>query len=178
MEPIAVLNVSQSRRIFGTFAQLGVGVMMLFVAAKYPPQNPVALVFLIAFGGFMLWQARNLYRSAGRHLVLTRETVEDSSGVVLCRLDEISSVERGPFALKPSNGFALVLKKSQPKAWCPGLWWRLGRRVGVGGTTAGRSTREMADMIAVMLTDRGPELLAAIDEVVAEVEADKGPNQE
>ena len=172
MEPIAILNVSQARRIFGTVAQLGVGVMMLYVAAKYPPDNIVALAFLVAFGGFMIWQARNLYRTAGRHLVLTRETVEDSSGALLCRLDEIKAVERGVFTLKPSNGFAIILKQSQKFAWCPGLWWRVGNRIGVGGTTSGRSSRDMADMIAVMLTDDGPKMLAEIDALVAEREKD------
>ena len=172
MEPIAILNVSQTRRIFGTIAQLGVGGMMLYVAAKYPPDNVIALVFLIAFGGFMIWQARNLYQSAGRHLLLTKETVEDSSGTVLCRLDEIKSVERGAFTLKPSNGFAILLKKSGKFAWCPGLWWRVGSRIGVGGTTSGRSSRDMADMIAVMLTEEGPKMLAEIDAMVDAREKD------
>ncbi len=168
MEPIATLTTSPTRRIFGTFAQIGVGGMLLYVAAVYPPQHPVGLVFLIALGAVLIWQARRLWLSTGRALVLTRETLEDSSGAVLCRLDEIARVERGAFAFKPSNGFVVLLKEPAPRAWCPGLWWRFGKRVGVGGTTSGRASREMADMIAVMMTDRGPELLREIDEAVAE----------
>lgn len=168
MEPIATLQTSPARRLFGTLAQVGVGVMMLYVAAVYPPQHPVALVFLIVLGGVLIWQARNLWTATGRALVLTRETLQDSSGAVLCRLDEIARVERGAFSFKPSNGFLILLKEPAPRAWCPGLWWRLGKRIGVGGTTSGRASRDMADMIAVMLSEQGPELLREIDAAMAE----------
>jgi hypothetical protein len=63
-------------------------------------------------------------------------------------------VERGAFALKPSNGFTLVMKHKSPRAWAPGIWWRTGYRVGVGGVTAAGQSRFMAEQIALMIARR------------------------
>ena len=79
--------------------------------------------------------------------------MRDSSGTVLARIDEIRSVVRGTFALKPSNGFTLVLNSKKPRAWMPGLWWRLGRRVGVGGVTNAGQAKFMAERISMMIKD-------------------------
>jgi hypothetical protein len=78
----------------------------------------------------------------------------DSEGTVLARVEDIVAVNRGAFAIKPSNGFTLTLKNPAPRAWQPGLWWRLGRRVAVGGVTPGSQARPMADIIAVMVARR------------------------
>ena len=39
-------------------------------------------------------------------------------------------------------------------AWAPGMWWRVGRRVGVGGLTGGAESRAVADALAAMLVER------------------------
>ena len=75
----------------------------------------------------------------------------DSDGTVIARLDNIEKVDRSAFAMKPSNGFLIILKEPGPRVWRPGLWWRLGRRVAVGGVTNGAHTRPMADMMKLKL---------------------------
>jgi hypothetical protein len=74
--------------------------------------------------------------------------------MVLARIDDVVAVDRGMFAIKPSNGFMLKLKTPAPRAWHPGLWWRLGRRLAVGGVTPGSQTRPVADIISVMIAER------------------------
>jgi hypothetical protein len=76
---------------------------------------------------------------------------------VIARWDEIKRVERGALAFKPSNGFLLTLEQPQPRAWVPGLWWRVGRRVGIGGITPAGEGRYMADQIAFRLSQREGE---------------------
>ena len=41
-----------------------------------------------------------------------------------------------------------------PAAWQPGLWWRLGNRIGVGGMTPGSQAKAMAEIIAIKLAQR------------------------
>ena len=72
----------------------------------------------------------------------------------MARLDDVQSVERGAFALKPSNGFTLVMKHKNQRAWAPGMWWRMGYRVGVGGVTAAGQSRFMAEQIALQIKQR------------------------
>ena len=81
------------------------------------------------------------------------------SGVELCRLEEIDGIERGLALFKPSSGFALRLKSERPRGWSPGLWWRIGNRVGVGGATPGRAGRNMADAIQGAITAREVEAI-------------------
>ncbi|MEJ6609340.1 MAG: hypothetical protein QNL63_06380, partial [Paracoccaceae bacterium] len=76
---------------------------------------------------------------------------------VIAYVDQIVSIDRGMLAFKPSNGFIFKVKTAQPRAWNPGLWWRFGRRVGVGGVTPGSSTKMMADIIAAKLAERTEE---------------------
>jgi hypothetical protein len=83
---------------------------------------------------------------------LTETEIRTSNGEVLARMDEILAVDRGAFAFKPSNGFTLKLNTKKPRAWAPGLWWRFGRRVGVGGVTSAGQAKFMAEQIALRIT--------------------------
>ncbi|MBL4559156.1 MAG: hypothetical protein JKP98_25190 [Rhodobacteraceae bacterium] len=67
---------------------------------------------------------------------------------------EIERVDRGALAFKPSGGFVLHLAAPGTAGWAPGLWWRVGRRLGVGGATNPMEGRAMADIIAVRIALR------------------------
>ena len=73
---------------------------------------------------------------------------------MIALIDEIERVERGMFAMKPSNGFLLRLKSRRQRSWQPGLWWALGRRVGIGGVTPGSQSKVMAQMLEALLVER------------------------
>jgi hypothetical protein len=93
-------------------------------------------------------------RATGHGLVLTERELRDSAGTVLARVEDMVSVDRGLFAFKPSNGFLLMTATRAERAWRPGLWWRFGRRIGVGGLAPARQTRAMAEIIATMIARR------------------------
>ena len=109
---------------------------------------------LTAAGALSAWGAVRMADATGRTLVLTRDALSDDRGEVLAPLDRIARVDRGAFAFKPSSGFVLHLAEPMPRRWAPGLWWRTGTRVGVGGTLAARDARGMADLITLVLADR------------------------
>ena len=114
-------------------------------------------VVVVALGAGGLVVAEILRRSSRVWISLTEEGLFDSRGVKIATWDEIAGIERGSFALKPSNGFGLRLRERAPRAWVPGIWWRIGRRVGVGGVLPPRPTRFMAEDMALRLAERdGP----------------------
>ena len=86
-------------------------------------------------------------------LELTREALREKGGAVLVRMDQIATVNRGVFAFKPSNGFVIITHAPQPLQWNPGLWWRVGRRIGVGGVAPAVQAKYMADVIQAILTE-------------------------
>lgn len=149
----ASFGASGPRRIFACGVLYGLGALVIYVALARPPE-PAWLLFLLALGGGSLWIGERLRRATKIDIELTETEVRDSTGRILANLDDVISVERGAFALKPSNGFTLVLRKRAPRAWVPGMWWRMGNRVGVGGTTPAGPAKFMAEQVALRIAVR------------------------
>ena len=152
-DPIAVLTVSPARRIFGTGLLVALGALLLWIWLTLPDKTLLATLVFAGVGGLALWQAQRFHQATARSIVLSAAGLTDSTGEVIAEMGNIASVDRGAFAFKPSNGFTVRLKSPAPRAWLPGLWWRLGRRVGVGGATPGKAARDMADVITILLKD-------------------------
>jgi len=132
------------------------GVTAICVALLRPPSNPGWIVFLLALGLGALWLTDRMRKATSHRLELTREALRSSTGEVLVNVADVEAIERGAFAFKPSNGFTLVLKNNAqtgPKRWEPGLWWRLGRRVGVGGVTPGHQAKAMAEILSALMQE-------------------------
>lgn len=151
---LAEIEASGPRRWLGLGMLLVLGGLLVYLAFAHPPAALGWQLFLIVLGLLSLWMAQRMQTATSRKLYLTEDALTDSEGTVLARIDDVVSVSRGALAMKPSNGFMLKLKDPAPRAWQPGLWWRLGRRLAVGGVTPGRQTRPMADMIAIMIAKR------------------------
>ena len=155
-EPIAVLRASPGRRVAGVSVTGGVGLMLAWLAAAEGQGSGVRLA-LAGGGCAALLLAAMLWRATARGLVLTPAGLRDSDGRMVAAIGDVVSVTRGTFAFKPSNGFVLCLSRSGGAAWAPGLWWRIGRHVGVGGVTPADRGRAMAEAIAeaaTLLRDR------------------------
>ncbi len=155
-EVIATVAPSAGRRWIAVAMLIALGALLFWLAVSTPPANLFLLAFLILIGLGAFVMAEMIRRATETWIELTPEGLRDGTGRVICRMDDIAGVERGAFAFKPSNGFLVRTKTSGPKAWKPGLWWRLGRRIGVGGVTPAGQGKFMADMIALRL--RGERL--------------------
>lgn len=153
-EVLAVVAASAPRRWFGIGVLAILGAILLYVAFAVPPGSFLWQAFLIALGLGAVWAADKIRRATEHVVELTSEGLRYSTGEVIASLDQIARIDRGMFAMKPSNGFLISLKKSEARRWLPGLWWRLGRRVGIGGVTPGSQTKVMAQMLEVMLAER------------------------
>ena len=149
------LEVSQPRRWLGIGMLAGLG-GLLAVLALGPGMAPGYRALLLGFAGGAGWTALRLWAATDRALLLRADALveEGPDGRVLARMDEVASVSRGALAFKPSNGFVLRLRpdaRPGARVWAPGLWWRLGRRVGVGGVLRAAPARAAAEAIALRL---------------------------
>jgi hypothetical protein len=151
------ISPSPVRRAIATLMLLGLGGLLIYLAFASPPDSLFWQAFLLAAGGLALYGANRLYHATSFKISLTDDNIVDSAGRELCRLDNIASVQRGAFAFKPSNGFLIRLKTPLVRTWAPGLWWRFGRNVGVGGVIPASEAKFMAEMIALHLADLQPE---------------------
>ena len=150
MEPMT-LRASPSRRVFALVTQAGLGLLLLWVALAHPPQAPAWGVGLLALGAGVLWLTIRAWRGSAQAIVLDAGGLRREDGTPIAPIGNLVAVDRALFAMKPSNGFVARLDAPMAGAWVPGLYWRIGRRVGIGGITGGAETKLMADTLAVMI---------------------------
>lgn len=148
----ARITASPGRRYFAVGTLTILGALLIYLPLDSPPPA-LALVVMLALGLASLWLAGRLWQATALSVELTVEGLRDSSGAVIARWDEMARIDRGAFAFKPSNGFLVNLKEPRSRMWLPGLWWRVGRRVGVGGVTPSGQCRFMAEYIALRLSE-------------------------
>lgn len=151
---LATVRVSALRRWLGLGVLLGFGGMVIYVALATPPALAWQ-VFLLVMGAGSLWIAERMRRATGNRIELTREELRCSDGTCIARVEEIEALDRGTFAFKPSNGFLIRTRNPGGRVWQPGMWWRLGRRVGIGGVTSAPQTKAMSEILAAVLAERG-----------------------
>ncbi|MDA7426095.1 hypothetical protein [Thalassococcus lentus] len=150
---LAVISASAGRRYFGVGALYILGVLVVYLALTSPPSGLHWQIFLLALGIGALVLGQIMWRATAYSLILTETELRESSGLVLARIEDIQKVDRGMFAMKPSNGFNIILKEPAKRVWRPGLWWRFGRRIAIGGVTSGRQTRPVADILTLKLSE-------------------------
>lgn len=153
-EPLHILYPSAPRRIIGMGIQVTLGLLLLWLAVVHPPSSMFWRVFLIGLGLAALVLAQKGWRGSAVAIELREDGLFQQDGVAIAPLANIASVDRALFSFKPSNGFLIRLRESPGRAWVPGMWWRIGRRVGIGGVTGGADTKIVADALSFMVADR------------------------
>lgn len=153
-EVITELYASPTRRVLGIGMLLSLAILLLYTALAHPPAVLGWRVFLLGLGAVCLWLAERMRQATKRGVQLTEQGLRGSDGEVIATMDAIQSVDRSIFVFKPSNGFVVRLNTSAPSRWMPGLWWRMGKRIGIGGVTPGGGGKVMADILAAMLLKR------------------------
>ena len=105
-------------------------------------------------GVAILALAQKGWRGSAQGIVLDETGLHQEDGTPIAPIDDIATVDRALFSFKPSNGFIIRLHQPIGAAWSPGMWWRVGRRVGIGGITGGADTKIVADALSFMVAER------------------------
>ncbi|ASM73339.1 MULTISPECIES: hypothetical protein [Roseobacteraceae] len=150
---LAAVSASFGRRIIGVLSVAMLGLLLIYLAIFQPPPLGWQL-FLLVIGAASLWLGLRMWHATRHTVVLTETELCDTAGNVLATIEDIESIDRGFFAFKPSNGFLLTTKSPGPRTWQPGLWWRIGRRIGVGGMTPGSQSKSVSEIIAIKVAQR------------------------
>lgn len=151
---LARLTPSAPRRIVGAGMLVVLGLFLISIALGDASGKPVVFGLLALVAGGAIWLAVRLWQSTARGLELTAQDLRDADGRVLARVADMDSVQRGVFALKPASGFTVVLRQSAGWGWAPGLWWKAGNRMGVGGVTHRNEARYMAEVLDDLIAKR------------------------
>ena len=150
--PPPVLEATPFRWVVGMVVLVALAMMLLRAAVS---QGIVGQTLMSAAAVAALALAWTMLRARGQTLHWQQAGLCDGNGRVIAAREQIIAVDRGALALKPSNGFTLRLRDPQPRQWSPGLWWRFGRRVGVGGLASPGVAKALADRIALDTAQAG-----------------------
>jgi hypothetical protein len=153
-QEIARLEASPVRRWFGILVIGAVGLGVIYVAFATPPASPLAKFVMPLLGAALVYQAYRNLQATQQALVLTEDGLWIEGGAQLFSLDNVQSVSRTAFAMKPSNGFSVKLNTPVPFGWSPGVYWCVGRSVGIGGATDPAQAKAMAEALSILLANR------------------------
>lgn len=151
---IVGLIPSAPRRFFGCGVLYALGALLIYLAITNPPDGLHLILLLVVLGALSIYGGYIMWQRTGRMIELTERELRMSDGTQICAVEDIEKVDRSFFAFKPSNGFLITLKVKYPTTWTPGLWWRVGKRIGIGGLTSGAEGKMMADTLAAVLAER------------------------
>lgn len=158
-EVLASIDPQPVRRVAAVGMIVALAVIVWTIAALRPPEHFSYMLFLVFFGAGCLWLAHTMWHATARVIELTRTELREVGGRVLCTIDNLQRVDRGAFAFKPAGGFLVKLKQPEgPLVYAPGIWWRWGRTLAVGGVTSRQDGKNVADMMIVMMVQRGDDL--------------------
>ena len=153
-EVLLAIRPSVVRRWISILAMLAVSGIFLYGGFGDATEGFVWRSFLVLMGLGLLVLAWRFYHATALTLELTREMLREKDGRILFQLKDVVRVDRGAFSMKPSNGLSIHLTSRAPFSWEPGLWWRYGKRVGIGGATAPSQAKAIADMISLLEAER------------------------
>ncbi|MXQ07999.1 hypothetical protein GQ651_09090 [Alphaproteobacteria bacterium GH1-50] len=154
---LAVLPASEPRRWAGIGMLVCLGLLLIWTAFAAVGAVVWQGVFLIC-GVLALWGADAMRRATSAVIELTKTELRTDAGAVLARIEDVEGVERGAFAFKPSQGFLVRLKTPGPRGWAPGLWWRAGTFLGIGGVVSGGQSKAMAEILTALILERDGHL--------------------
>lgn len=158
-EVLASIDPQPVRRVVAVGFIVSLALIVWVVAVMRPPEHFGYMLFLVFFGAGCFWLAYSMWNATGRTIELTRSELREVDGRLLCRVDNVARVDRGAFAFKPAGGFLIRLKAPEgERVYAPGIWWRWGRTIAVGGVTARQDGKNVADMMIVMQVERGDDV--------------------
>ena len=143
------LSVAPWRRAVALVTLAPIAVLLVRQAVGLPL---VGQALCLALAALLGWAVATLWRARTNALTWDGEVLSDRFGTLRIPRASIVAVDTGAISLRPSQGFTLHLDRPIPRGWSPGLWWSLGRTVGVGGLTERRETRALAQRIADEIT--------------------------
>jgi len=148
------IHPARPRFLIGLFAIAALALFLLWAAVASDPGMLWRVTLLLA-SALSAYGAQKLARSGQVTLELTDTVLQETNGgPILARVDDIVGVDRGALAFKPSNGFLLHLGTRSSWTWVPGIWWRWGRMVGVGGVVSAHEAKLVAETISMRIAAR------------------------
>ena len=154
-ELLAALPPSAIRRWITLVLLVIFAMALSVIGAELPAERQLAKVLSFTASALAVLQAVLMWRATANAIVLSEDELRESAtGRLIARLDDIERVDTTAFAYRPATGFLIFLRSPAPFAVAPGMWWRAGRRIGIGGVTTKTEGKIMAAALRAAIETR------------------------
>ena len=96
---------------------------------------------------FGLWFIRFLKRYSKIGFLINQSGLFNIDGSVICKIDDIERIDVSPYTFKSANGFIVILKTKSSFKSIPGLYWRLGKRLSIGGLVSKNESKFLSQTL-------------------------------
>lgn len=152
---LATASISGVRRWLTIIPGIFAGALLAWYGLNAPFPQIWVNVFAVVVGLVMALGASWLLSATSRGIYLTPKELRDINGALIARISDMKKLERETISYKPAHGFIIVLAEPARSHWSPGVWWRTGQRVGVGGFLHADQTKAMAGAIRSLIAQCG-----------------------
>lgn len=152
-EVIFQLHPSPVRRYLGVASLALVSAVALRLGLESEASDGGRMLLML-IGALGFYANYRFWKSTHDGLELTPTELRETGGRRVMAVADIRAIERELFGvIRPTNGFVIAHHGRYPSGFKPGLWWRIGGRVGIGGLTPSGEGKAMAELL-LSLVDR------------------------
>ncbi|MEM0977526.1 MAG: hypothetical protein AAGJ34_08330 [Pseudomonadota bacterium] len=152
-ETVLFAPISAGRYWFGIACLSLPALFIVFALSQGVVTRLWAMGFLMAIASAFLWAAYRMYSVPRAGLLFDGRVLRTEDGLVVAALTDIDVVQTGIFAMRPSNGFSLIMKEADHLPTRPGIFWRQGKMIGIGGILAAAETRAIGRLMQAKLKE-------------------------
>ena len=87
--------------------------------------------------------------------LLNQEGIFNLDNTIICRIEDIETIDTSPYTFRSANGFIVFLRERSTFKIVPGLYWRLGNRISIGGLVSKAESKFLSTtMLNLMNTQK------------------------
>ncbi|MEO0344428.1 MAG: hypothetical protein AAF198_13420 [Pseudomonadota bacterium] len=146
-----VAPVAIGRKWFGVLSLGFPATLIVAIMIQGSITHVLSAVILLAIAALFMWAAWRMWNAPHFGIVFDGDSLKTEDGATIAKMSEIQSVQVGLFVMRPSNGFMMMMKQPGIFPTRPGVVWRQGRRIGIGGILRSSEAKSIGRAIQVEL---------------------------
>ena len=103
------------------------------------------LIPTIVFLAFWFRSFLKRYSKVG--FLINQSGLFNLDGSIICEIGDIERIDVSPYTFKSANGFIVILKTKSSFKSIPGLYWRLGNRLSIGGLVSKNESKFLSQTL-------------------------------
>ena len=134
----------------------GLMLFLIYTLLKTSVESGKALLFLISiFLISTLWFKKFISQHPKVGFLLNQEGIFNLDNSIVCRIEDIETIDTSPYTFRSANGFIVFLRERSTFKIVPGLYWRLGNRISIGGLVSKAESKFLSTtMLNLMNTQK------------------------